>query len=92
MKSKIMSWLDELPGAAATDFLARRDQIAALMEQAAELTRQAEELRHKAYLQGCTLEGEAKGHWYGPGSRTREGSRRLVTERGPATVGPLSRR
>ncbi|MGC8276647.1 stable inheritance protein KleA [Escherichia coli] len=63
MKSKIMSWLDELPGAAATDFLARRDQIAALMEQAAELTRQAEELRHKAYLQGCTLEGEAKGHW-----------------------------
>ncbi|MGS5901588.1 stable inheritance protein KleA [Escherichia coli] len=63
MKSKIMAWLDELPGASATDFPARRDQIAALMEQAADLTRQAEELRHKAYLQSCMLEGDAKGRW-----------------------------
>ena len=29
--NKIMPWIDELEGAAATDFPARRDEIAAMM-------------------------------------------------------------
>ena len=35
--NKIMPWIDELEGAAATDFPARRDEIAAMMAEAAEL-------------------------------------------------------
>ncbi|MBV6831310.1 stable inheritance protein KleA [Xanthomonas euvesicatoria] len=61
--TKIMPWIDELEGAAATNFPARRDEIAALLTEAAELVRKAEELRGKAYFAGCSLEGEAKGHW-----------------------------
>ena len=48
--NKIMPWIDELEGAAATDFPARRDEIAAMMAEAAELVRKAEELRGKAYF------------------------------------------
>ncbi len=47
--SKIMPWIDELPEAAKTDFPARRDEIGALLDEAAELVRKAEELRAKAY-------------------------------------------
>jgi hypothetical protein len=61
--NKIMPWIDELEGAAATDFPARRDEIAAMMAEAAELVCKAEELRGKAYFAGCSLEGQAKGHW-----------------------------
>lgn len=60
---KIMPWIDELPEAAKTDFPARRDAIAELMDEAAELVRRAEELRAKAYFTGCTLEGDAKRVW-----------------------------
>lgn len=63
MSDKVMPWIDELPNVAATNFPARRDEIAELMSKAAELVRQAEELRAKAYFAGCALEGEAKGHW-----------------------------
>ena len=35
--SKIMPWIDELPEAAKTDFPARRDEIGALLDEAAEL-------------------------------------------------------
>ena len=45
--NKIMPWIDELEGAAATDFPARRDEIAAMMAEAAELVCKAEELRGK---------------------------------------------
>ena len=48
--NKIMPWIDELEGAAATDFPARRDEIAAMMAEAAELVCKAEELRGKAYF------------------------------------------
>lgn len=58
-----MPWIDMLPNVAATEMLNRRDAIAAMMDEAAELTRKAEELRSKAYFQGCTLEGDAKGMW-----------------------------
>ena len=61
--NKIMPWIDELEGAAATEFPARRDEIAAMMAEAAELVCKAEELRGKAYFAGCSLEGQAKGHW-----------------------------
>ena len=57
--SKIMPWIDELPEAAKTDFPARRDGIAAMLDEA------AEELRAKAYFTGCTLEGDAKARWSG---------------------------
>ena len=33
------------------------------LEEAAELVCKAEELRGKAYFAGCSLEGQAKGHW-----------------------------
>ena len=52
--NKIMPWIDELEGAAATDFPARRDEIAAMMAEAAELVCKAEELRGKALLQTLT--------------------------------------
>ena len=60
---KIMPWIDELPEAAKTDFPARRDEIGALLDEAAELVRKAEELRAKAYFTGCTLEGDARAQW-----------------------------
>lgn len=63
MKETIMSWVDALPGVEATDFQAKRDQIAALVKQADELAKQAEELRGQAYFASLRLEGEAKGHW-----------------------------
>jgi len=58
---KIMTWVDELPGAASTDFPAKRDEIAKMMDEAAELTRKADELRGRAYFAACSLEGEARG-------------------------------
>lgn len=61
--SKIMPWIDELPEAAKTDFPARRDEIKATLDEAAELVRKAEELRAKAYFAGCAIEGDAKAHW-----------------------------
>jgi hypothetical protein len=79
--SKIMPWIDELPEAAKTDFPARRDGIVAMLDEAAELVRKAEELRAKAYFTGCTLEG-------GGGS---QGAGALVRNHGPASVGPLQR-
>ena len=63
MSKKIIPWIDAMPGVDATDFPAHRDQIAAMMDEAAELVRKAEALRAKAYFAGCTLEGNAKAHW-----------------------------
>ncbi|WP_322075523.1 stable inheritance protein KleA [Burkholderia cenocepacia] len=60
---RIMPWIDELPKAQTTDFPARRDAIAAMLAEAAELVRKADELRAKAYFAGCTLEGDARGQW-----------------------------
>lgn len=60
---RIMPWVDELPGVQATEFPTRRDAIAELLSEAAELVRKADELRAKAYFAGCTLEGDAKGRW-----------------------------
>jgi len=56
-KNKIMPWVDALPNVEATDFQARRDQIEA------ELVKQAEELRGKAYFAALSLEASAKGEW-----------------------------
>ena len=78
--SKIMPWIDELPEAAKTDFPARRDEIGALLDEAAELVRKAEELRAKAYFTGCTLEGDAG-----------QSAGALVGSHGPASVGPFQR-
>ena len=63
MSKKIMSWIDAMPGVDATDFPAQRDQVVAMMNEAAELARKAEALRAKAYVAGCSLEGNAKVHW-----------------------------
>ena len=54
-KNKIMPWVDALPNVEATDFQARRDQIEATMAEAAELVKQAEELRGKAYFAALSL-------------------------------------
>lgn len=69
-KAPIMPWVDQLADAPATDFPARRDQIAGLMDEAAALTEQATgllnkaaELRAKAYYAALSLEGDAKGKW-----------------------------
>ena len=71
---KMMPWIDELPNVAKTDLQARRDTIQELARQAAEathkalvLTRQAEQLRARAYLAACALEGEAKGKFSADG-------------------------
>ncbi len=61
--NKIMHWIGELEGAAATDFPGRRDEIAGRRAEADELVCKAEELRGKAYFAGCSMEGQAKGHW-----------------------------
>ena len=63
IKNKIMPWVDALPNVEATDFQARRDQIEATMAEAAELVKQAEELRGKAYFAALSLEASAKGEW-----------------------------
>lgn len=63
MSKKIMPWIDAMLGVGATDFQAQRDEIAAMMDEAAELARKAEALRAKAYFAGCALEGNAKAHW-----------------------------
>lgn len=60
---RIMPWVDELPGVQATEFPARRDAIAGLLNEAATLVHKADELRSRAYFAGCTLEGDAKGRW-----------------------------
>lgn len=62
-ETKFMPWIDELPGAAVTHFPTCRDEIAALIAEAAQLMRKAEELRTQAYFTSCNLEGEAKAYW-----------------------------
>jgi hypothetical protein len=63
MSKNIMSWIDILPGVANTNFQKRRDEVAAKMAEAAELVRKAEVLRGQAYLEACSIEGEAKACW-----------------------------
>lgn len=60
---KIMAWIDELPGVVGTEYPGRRDGIAELVAQAAELTRKAADLRSLAYLSACHLEGDTRRHW-----------------------------
>ena len=67
-QQRIMPWIDLLPGVVTTDLQQRRDTILELTRQAAEatrkaqlLTRQAEQLRERANLSACSLEGDAKG-------------------------------
>lgn len=68
MSNKIMAWVDLLPQVEATDFQARRDQIAATVTEAVELleageVKKAEGKRAEAYFAALKLEGDAKGHW-----------------------------
>ncbi|MGC6373668.1 stable inheritance protein KleA [Pseudomonas sp. S2.OTC.A_B10] len=74
MKQRIMAWIDLLPGVAKTDLQERRDTIQELTRQAAEathnaqiLTRKAEQLRERANLAACKLEGDAKGKYSAEG-------------------------
>ncbi|MQT57733.1 protein kleA [Pseudomonas sp. FSL R10-0399] len=67
-QQRIMPLIDLLPGVVTTDLQQRRDTILELTRQAAEatrkaqlLTRQAEQLRERANLSACSLEGDAKG-------------------------------
>lgn len=66
--SKIMPWIDALPNVQATDFQARRDEVAATVREGAGLLEQgkpkeSEAARAKAYFAACKLEGDAKVHW-----------------------------
>jgi hypothetical protein len=60
---KIMPWLDLLTGVGNTDFPARRDRIAALMEQAAVPSNNAAHLLAEAFVEGHRLETDAKARW-----------------------------
>lgn len=61
--SNIMTWVDELPNVQNTDFVARRNLIADVVDQAAQLVEQAAKLRQQAYFDSLKLEGDAKRHW-----------------------------
>lgn len=70
----IMPWIDLLPGVTKTDLQERRDTIQELTRQAAEAThnaqilvRQATQLRERASLAACKLEGDAKGKYSAEG-------------------------
>lgn len=58
-----MPWVDALPNVQSTDFQVRRDQIEAMIAEADELVKQAEELRGRAYFATLKLEACAKGKW-----------------------------
>lgn len=60
---KIMPWVDALLNVQSTDFQVRRDQIEAMIAEADELVKQAEELRGRAYFATLKLEACAKGKW-----------------------------
>lgn len=65
MSNKIMPWIDALPNVQATDFQARRDEVAATVREGAELLEQgkpkeSEAARAKAYFASCKLEGDAR--------------------------------
>lgn len=68
MSKKIMPWIDVLPNVDATDFKARRDEIAVIVSKWTELLTQGKEkeseaARVKAYFESCKLEGDAKAYW-----------------------------
>ena len=68
MSNKIMPWIDALPNVQATDFQARRDEVAATVREGAELLEQgklkeSEAVRAKVYFASCKLEGDAKAYW-----------------------------
>ncbi|WP_020405837.1 stable inheritance protein KleA [Hahella ganghwensis] len=70
MNENILSWIDLLPDVSTTDFPFSRDMISLLLAEADSLSRKASELssragdlRHKAYLASCMLEGEIRGCW-----------------------------
>jgi hypothetical protein len=60
---KLMPWLDGLREVEATDFLARRDRIASLMQRASEPSPRAAHFLADAYVESSKLEGDAKSHW-----------------------------
>jgi hypothetical protein len=73
-RQRIMAWIDLLPGVALTDLQERRDTIQELARQAAEathnaqiLTRKAAQLRERASMSACKLEGDAKGRFSAEG-------------------------
>ena len=62
-EDKIMPWIDALPNVQSADFQVRRDQIEAMIAEADELVKQANELRGKAYFATLNLEASAKDKW-----------------------------
>lgn len=61
--NKTMSWIDLLAEVESTEFPARRDRIAALMQQAAQPSPVAAHFLAEAYVEECKLEGDAKARW-----------------------------
>ncbi len=56
-KNLVMPWIALLPDVDKTPFLACRDEVQAMIDQADELAKQAAEWRSKAYRSACQLEG-----------------------------------
>lgn len=59
----LMPWLDRLTDADGTDFPARRDRIAALVQRAAAPSADSATLLAEVNVEVCMLEGDAKAHW-----------------------------
>lgn len=60
---KIMPWLDGMRDVGATDFLARRERIASLLQQATQPTPRAAHYLTEAYVETSKLEDDAKARW-----------------------------
>jgi hypothetical protein len=99
--NKIMPWIDELEGAAATNFPARRDEIAAMMAEAAELVRKGVLRRvlpgrpgQGPLVDGSRRAGQAPGRLvraHGPvgdGRATEDAKKEYCVSRGEIEGGP----
>lgn len=58
-----MPWIGSLAGVATTDFPARRNDIEAMVRQAATPGADSAALLAEAYVAACLLEGDAKARW-----------------------------
>jgi len=60
---KFMPWLDGMREVEATDFLARRERIASLLQRATQPTPRAAHYLAEAYVETSKLEDDAKARW-----------------------------
>lgn len=61
--NNIMPWLDGMREVEATDFLARRERIASLLQRATQPTTRAAHYLAEAYVETSKLEDDAMARW-----------------------------